>query len=245
MGLVAIFIGAAVAGLRAKKYDLTSHDMVFAAAFASIGLAAGGAFLYVLVQIPLVAANWGAFVAGLPASLAVFGGMVFYGGLFGALAGLWAYAKIMKQNLNHILILTVPVLPLAHGIMRLGCFAAGCCFGMEHEALGIAFVRSPAAPNGINLLPVQLYESAMNFIIFAVVWLYSKKQRRLLYILCMYGLPYAVGRFALEFLRGDAHRGFVFGLSTSQFISALVAAACVVALVWDKIKHAQEMREKS
>ena len=44
-----------------------------------------------------------------------------------------------------------------------------------------------------------------------------------------YTLLYAVARFILEFFRGDADRGFVFGglLSTSQFIAVLLAPVAI------------------
>ena len=38
----------------------------------------------------------------------------------------------------------------------------------------------------------------------------------------VYLCVYSVGRFFLEFLRGDAYRGFLFGFSTSQIISMLL-----------------------
>jgi len=160
-----------------------------------------------------------------------FGGMVFYGGLIGSLASLCLYAKVQRKSLSDVIAVTVPVFPLAHGIMRLGCFAGGCCFGVPHDTLGIAFTNAIAAPNGIPLLPVQLYEAALNFMIFIVLWLFSRKKRQATSLLGVYGLSYATGRFALEFLRGDIHRGFMLGMSTSQFISILIVAACVVMLL--------------
>ena len=231
VGLVAVFVGTAAAGFRGKKYSVTRSDTVYAAVFAGFGLLLGGVFLYALVQLPRLLRFW-EHLASTPAQipLFLFGGMVFYGGLFGAVFGLWAYSKVFSQNFGNILCLAVPVLPLAHGIMRLGCFAAGCCYGLPHDTLGIAFTRSVAAPNGIPLLPVQLMEAAMNFALFAIIWQFSKKDRESLHLLCFYGIFYAVGRFALEFFRGDAARGFVFFLSTSQFISILVIAACAVVL---------------
>ena len=234
IGLLGLAIAAALALLRAKKYGLTANDVITAAAFAGLGLVIGGMALNVLVRLPEVLANWDAFVAHWPQSIAFFGGMVFYGGLFGALAALWVYCKVLQQNPASVFALAVPVLPLAHGIMRLGCFAVGCCHGVPHDTLGIAFTHAISAPNGVPLLPVQLYEAAFNFLLFAVLWIYSAKPRAPLNLLALYGMSYAIGRFALESLRGDIHRGFILGLSTSQFISILVASTCVAALL---IRH--------
>ena len=52
-------------------------------------------------------------------------------------------------------------------------------------------------------------------------------EKRLIFI---YMLIYPVVRFTLEFFRGDEIRGFVLGLSTSQWISIILFAAAVVGL---------------
>jgi len=237
VGLAALIIGAAVAALRAKRFGLKDLDLIMCAVFASVGLVIGGVILHVLVQMSRLVQHWDFFAGDLLRIVSfLFGGMVFYGGLFGAVFGLWAFSKMFKQNFGNVVHFAIPAFPLIHGIMRLGCFAAGCCYGIEHSALGIAFSRSTVAPNNIPFLPVPLYESAMNFIIFIAIWQFSKKERKPLHLLCFYALPYAIGRFALEFLRGDVARGAVFVMSTSQFISILIIIACVVALIYDKRK---------
>ena len=43
-------------------------------------------------------------------------------------------------------------------------------------------------------------------------------------------LVYPVVRFSLEFLRGDEIRGFLFGLSTSQWISILLFVYALLRL---------------
>jgi len=236
VGLAALIIGAAVAALRVKKYGFKDTDVILGAVFGGVGLVLGGVILYAMVQAPLLMRHWQTFPGDFWHMLTfLFGGMVFYGGLFGAVFGLWAYSRIFKKDFGNLLRVAVPVFPLIHGIMRIGCFAAGCCRGMEHATLGIAFARSVVAPNGVPFLPVQLYEAAMNFIIFAAVWLYTKKERKPLHVLCLYALPYAIGRFALEFLRGDAARGTVFAMSTSQFISIIIILSCTTALIYNLV----------
>ena len=235
IGLVALVIGAAVASLRIKKYGFKDTDVILASVFGGIGLLIGGTALYVIVQVPRLIQHWEHFSGDFALIVQfLFVGMVFYGGLFGAIFGLWAYARVFKRNFGNLLQVAVPVLPLTHSIMRLGCFAAGCCHGIEHATLGIAFTRSVSAPNGVPFLPVPLYESALNLIIFAAIWQFSKKERKPVHLLSFYAIPYAVGRFGLEFLRGDAARGAIFALSTSQFISILVVVACLIALTLSK-----------
>ncbi|MCL2203831.1 MAG: prolipoprotein diacylglyceryl transferase [Defluviitaleaceae bacterium] len=212
LGLVGFFAAVLLAGFRTKRYGLPRADALYIGLFAGIGLLIGGVLLFALTQLR-------------------FGGMVFYGGLFGAVGGIFLYSRFMKLPFGTAMKLAVPVFPLAHAIMRLGCFAGGCCYGIAHPPpLGIAFTQSLAAPNNVPLLPVQLYEAAVNLFIFAILWLFTKKERHWIVPVCLYGLLYSFARFWLEFLRGDEIRGFIMGLSTSQFISVLIFPLCVAGL---------------
>lgn len=238
LGLLALIIASRVAYVRFKGLGLSYTDMMFGLVFFGAGLLVGGHILFALLQVSTLWENKG-YLFSDPISFFsfAFGGMVFYGGLIGALAVIPFYAKLMRLNLSEVVAVVIPVFPLAHGIMRIGCFLAGCCYGIEHEMLGVVFTRSLSAPNGIPLLPVQLYEAAGNFIIFAKTWLYSKKREHPICILCLYVLSYAVMRFMLEFLRGDAVRGFIGPMSTSQFISILIIVVCIFALIYIPLRN--------
>ena len=222
LGLLGIVLAVFVVSLRAKRYGFVRSDAVYIAAFAGLGLVAGGVLLHALTQMPhMLRASVPLFSRAALAYL--FGGMVFYGGLFGTFGGLWFYARFMKAPLGRVMALVVPVFPLAHAVMRVGCFMGGCCYGIPHPPpLGIAFSQSLGAPNGVHLLPVQLYEAAANLLLFWGIWRYTAKERDWVYIICLYGTAYGVLRFCLEFLRGDLARGIFWGLSTSQWISIVV-----------------------
>ena len=228
LGLVGFFLATTVAGLRAGRYGLPKSDPIYMGTFAGIGLLVGSSLLFGITQTPAMWTHRAYFTTNfVPFMMRWFGGMVFYGGLFGAIAGIFLYCKVMKQPFATAMKLTIPVVPLAHAVMRVGCFSAGCCHGMEHR-LGITFTNSLGAPNGVPLIPVQLFEAAANLIIFAVLWVFTRKDRYWGVLAAIYGLMYSFTRFWLEFLRGDAIRGFAFGLSISQIISILVFFACCV-----------------
>ena len=231
MGLVGFFAAILAAGFRCPGYGLSRQEPVYIGLFAGMGMLLGGVLLFALTQLP------GAWQARevfarhpmlLPAML--FGGMVFYGGLFGALFCVYAYSRYLGASFPTAMKLAVPVFPLAHFFMRLGCFAAGCCYGIPHP-MGIAFTRSLGAPNYIPLIPVQLFEASANLAIFAILWLYTKKERHWANVAALYAFMYAAVRFSLEFLRGDEVRGRVLGLPTSQFISAAVILACLAVFL--------------
>lgn len=167
----------------------------------------------------------------------IFGGMVFYGGLFGAiLAAAW-YMKALKLPYAPYFDVMAFCIPLFHGFARIGCFLGGCCYGIEWK-YGIVFHKAlEESANGVPRFPVQLLEAGLEFALFAVLLvLYVRKKLggKLLYV---YLLSYAVIRFLDEFLRGDKIRGFVGPLSTSQFISVLLFAAVVILLVVRAVKE--------
>lgn len=210
-----------------------SADEELASVWGVVGCFVGAKALYLLTALPDIAANW----AELTAEPMLFvqrylaGGFVFYGGLYGALAGMFIYCRAARAPVWDILARLLPAIPLIHGFGRLGCFCTGCCYGVECESLGIAFTASPAAPNGVKLLPVQLIEAAWVFMLFAVLARMSARGQSGRRMLGVYLLAYSLFRFVLEFFRGDAARGFVLFLSTSQ----LIAAASVIfaaALLW-------------
>jgi phosphatidylglycerol:prolipoprotein diacylglycerol transferase len=231
-GLVGFFIAVTVAGFRAKRYGIPRSDPVYIGAFGGLGLFAGSVLLFALTQVPYLWQNWADYSGNFGAVFArLFGGMVFYGGLFGSVAGIYVYCRLMKISFPMAMELGIPVFPLAHAFMRLGCFAGGCCHGIEFPPpLGITFTQSLGSPNGVPLLPVQLYEAFINILIFAVLWMFTQKGRHWITAACLYGTLYSFARFWIEFLRGDAIRGAAFGLSTSQWISLVLFALCIFSL---------------
>jgi phosphatidylglycerol---prolipoprotein diacylglyceryl transferase len=169
---------------------------------------------------------------------------VFYGGFLAALFFTFWYVWVHKLSFWKFTDVVSPSVALGTAITRIGCFSAGCDYGtptrlpwgvvfsnpFAHEATGV--------PLGVRLHPTQLYESATCLIIFAVLlWWFPRRKHDGDIFLGYLGL-YAVGRFLLEFLRGDEDRGFVFHhlLSTSQFIGLLAVAAILMVFVWRRFQ---------
>lgn len=234
-GILGMFVAALLVYLRGRKHGLIFMDVLLGVVVLGAGLVVGGVVLYAITQAGNAWSNRELFSANPVQFLQhLFGGMVFYGGLFGVVAALPIYARIIKRDVLSILGLLVPTLPLAHAIMRIGCFMAGCCHGVAHNTLGMVFYASPIAPN-YAVIPTQLIEVVANILIFAFLWTHSKVERPPLRLLGLYGIMYAIMRFCLEFFRGDDARGFIFGLSTSQFISIGVLIVGII-LVWKNRK---------
>ena len=156
-------------------------------------------------------------------------GQVFYGGLIGGVLGGFVGARIAKQKLFSYCDAVVPCVPLGHAFGRLGCFFAGCCYGMPYD--GPFCVSFPHIGVDYNVFPVQLLEVFINLVICAYLLFYTRKERKRFHVLYHYLALYAVSRFCLELLRGDGIRGIAAGISTSQWISiGLLAVSCMLLL---------------
>lgn len=158
-------------------------------------------------------------------------GWVVYGGIIGGLLGGWLYCRRNRMNFWTYFDLLIPEVALAQGFGRLGCFFAGCCYGIEtHEWYGLVFPEGSLAPAGVSLFPTQLLSSAFDFALFFVLLWMSKRKRFDGELGGWYLIFYSIGRFIIEFFRGDAVRGGIGLLSTSQWIS-LVMLACGILIV--------------
>lgn len=124
----------------------------------------------------------------------------------------WVYADLI-----------IPTVALAQGIGRIGCFMAGCCYGKETTSIwGVEFPENALAPSGIKLFPIQLCFSLFDFMMFIALIIISKKENYKGKIFCLYFIFYAIGRFVLEYFRGDTERGSIGLFSTSQFVSIFI-----------------------
>ena len=207
------FALAVIFGARFAKRRGLSEDAVY-----SFGLIAiitgflGGKLLYIPTE-------WKQFIAS-PRSVLGSSGFVVYGGIVIAVAATFLYAKLKKLSYLAYLDTLIPFVALAQGFGRIGCFLAGCCYGSETDSfLGVIFPYGSIAPSGIKLLPTQLFSSAGDFLLFLGLLLLAWRVRQRGVVGSAYLIAYGIGRFAMEFLRGD-DRGVTVGpLSISQFIS--------------------------
>ena len=133
--------------------------------------------------------------------------------------------------------LMIPSVALAQGFGRIGCLLAGCCYGKETSGWpSITFHDSDFAPNGVALVPTQIYSSVLDFVHFAILLWIARNKKADGQVAACYMIFYSAGRFILEFFRGDLIRGSVGALSTSQFISIFIMAAGLAMLWFTTVK---------
>ncbi len=182
-------------------------------------------------------------------------GMTFYGGLlFGAAGYLVIWFGVGKgycQEKEHvkkfsaIADIAAAVLPLAHGLGRLGCLFAGCCHGNATDAWYGITMDTPDMGHG-RFVPVQLFEAVALFALAGLIlWLYFKPKKVEFPLLPIYMIGYGIWRFVIEYARGD-QRGetIVPFLSPSQLIAvALILGGVAYYIVWRNIKKNSKKKE--
>lgn len=154
-------------------------------------------------------------------------GGVFSGGLIGAFLAAFWYVRRHKMPPLGTCDAFAPGLALGHAIGRVGCFAAGCCWGKPTTHFwGVTFTNQLAhdlvgTPLGVALEPTQLIESAVElFNFFLLMWMFKRKKFDG-QIFAAYIILYGIARYFIEFLRDDPGRGSVFGgvMTGTQLIS--------------------------
>lgn len=146
-------------------------------------------------------------------------GFVYYGGFVFGFSGAYFSSRLLRFRLMDYAPAMLPALPLAHAFGRIGCFLAGCCYGIECP-FGFSYPPGGSAPAYVSLFPVQLLESVLLLLICVCLCLYTKKGGKR--VLSMYVYFYAPIRFLLEYLRGDIHRGIFLFFSTAQWTSIIL-----------------------
>jgi len=230
MILTGLAAGIVAAVARSKTTGQRKDDLIFASIYGAMGAAVGAKILYLITILPEIIGNLDYLIGHPDEAYALLGGgFVFYGGLIGGVAAIMLYCRQYKLRFFPLMEALIPSVPLVHAFGRIGCFFAGCCYGIVFPPpIGLYFHKSPVAPHDVPLFPVQLLEAALNLIIFAVLLYVAGKRRRPGFVLGFYLVMYTIARFMLEYLRYDEHRGVYSGLSTSQWISVVLFAAGLI-----------------
>ncbi len=161
---------------------------------------------------------------------------VFQGGLVLAVLFSWFYTRHFGMMWLSTADAFAPGIALGHAIGRLGCLAAGCCWGVLCDRPWAITFTNPNTTTGVPLYqplhPTQLYEFGCELATFAFLYWLSAKPHRPGYILGLYLVISSVLRFGVEFFRFH-EQALPFGmpLSITQWISlALILAG--LGVLW-------------
>lgn len=226
-----ILIAACVALSICTRKHTAWYDVAYSGVYAMIGGIIGAKLLFLIVSFRQIIDE------NIPLWAVIKGGFVFYGGLAGGVIGIWIYAKQFRMRIEKLFEIYATVLPLGHAFGRLGCFFAGCCYGMPYDGKFSCtyHVSIGNTPTNISLFPIQLIEAIGLVIIFLLLLIvYLKTQEKCGITPLIYCSLYPLLRFTLEFFRGDIERGKYGWFSTSQWVS-LVILMCVEVYLIQKI----------
>lgn len=245
------FFAALFAARRmASVFGLTKEDVTYGTMYGVIGMLIGSKLLYLCTKVPGLVIKFDSVLESLGkapwhtimyVSGYLLGGFVFYGGLIGTVFGVYRYCKRYRVPFVPFLDIYAPLIPFVHGVGRVGCFFAGCCYGREYHGFGsVQFPYNELVPelSAVPRVPVQLIEAVMNFIVCAVLLAVMKKKKvcpgRLMGVYLIY---YTVARFFLEILRGDVARGSIGFISTSQLISILILPVAIILVRGKRVER--------
>ncbi len=212
IGVIAAYLAAVY---RAKKFKLDPEMIFNLTAWCLAGGLLGAKVLYYITILNDI-------MKDPKILLQISDGFVVYGGIIGGITAGYLYCRKHKLNFLKYFDLVMPSIALAQGFGRIGCFLAGCCYGVETRLpfpMGVEFPVSAIAPSGVRLVNTELLSSSLDFLHFFILTVIAKRVKADGMIAGFYLMFYSAGRFALEYVRGDLERGSVGSMSTSQFIA--------------------------
>lgn len=181
-------------------------------------------------KLMMFALNFGYYMAN-PGELFSFGTLlsagVFHGGFLAALSFAWLYVRRQKLPWLRTLDVLAPGAALGHAIGRLGCFAAGCCWGSRCDRPWAVTFTNPDAhsitgvPLNIPLHPTQIYEAALTFAVAYSLYRGFSTKRTPGWTFGLYLALYGPVRIVTEFFR-EHDQAMPFGgpLTWTQWIAA-------------------------
>ena len=216
-------------------YAQTTPDIVFAAL---LGFLIGAKLYYVALT-------------GDPGAFFSRGGFVFWGGFMGSVALCWITIKRKKLSFARYADVSGIAIAGGYAVGRTGCFAVGDDYGRPwngplaftfpqgappstavnmRELFGIPIPAGTSADTVIAVHPTQLYETAMGFVMFLILWRFRDHEHAEGWLFGLYCVLAGVERFIVEFFRAKDDR--VFGILTSaQIIAIAIAVIGVVVMI--------------
>ncbi|HWR96980.1 MAG TPA: prolipoprotein diacylglyceryl transferase [Candidatus Methanoperedens sp.] len=221
VALAIVLRGARRAGLPVEPV----LDVAFIAVLAAI---VGSRLLYVLF-------NLREYLAEPLRALKIWeGGLVFHGGLLLALPLCLIAVRRSRLPAWEVADVFAPAIALGQAVGRMGCFAAGCCYGAPWDPPACVTYTHPEAlaPLHVNLFPSQLLAAAFGLAVFAALLVYRPRRRAPGQVFWLYLLLAALARLVEDFFRGtEAKLALLPWLSATQTISLVLAAAALAFFV--------------
>lgn len=160
------------------------------------------------------------------------GGMSFHGGLVGCVLAMWLFSRREQASFYNVADNCGMIAPIGLFFGRIGNFINGELYGRATDLpWGVVFPRGGPLPRH----PSQLYEAILEgLVLFLVLWITSKLQKRDGMVSAMLLIGYGILRFPVEFVREpDPQLGTVLGpLTMGQLLCLAMVAAGLGVMAW-------------
>jgi phosphatidylglycerol:prolipoprotein diacylglycerol transferase len=228
---VSFAVGIWLALKRGRRHEIapeTIYDLSFVILLTSI---IGVRLVYVLTHLEEFSGRW----------LRVFafpeGGLTLYGGLLLAVAASWVFCRRRRLSFLRIADVMLPSVALGIGITRIGCFLAGCCYGLPCDLPWAvhfpAFAPATRHFGAVGVHPSQLYSSLAGFALFGLLLWWERRSERPGQTMGRFLLLYGVLRFAVDFTRYyEPTQRWLFGWSNNQWFSVTLLGVGLYVLLW-------------
>jgi phosphatidylglycerol---prolipoprotein diacylglyceryl transferase len=179
------------------------------------------------------------------------GGFVFWGGFMGSVLLCWLVIRYKKLVFLRIADVAGIAIAAGYAVGRTGCWAVGDDYGRPwsgpfatrfpegappstavnmEQMFGVTLPEGTLPTDVIAVHPTQLYETAMGFVMFLILWRFRAHTRKEGWLFGMYCILAGVERFIVEFFRAKDDR-LVVGLTTAQVIALTIATIGVAVMV--------------
>ncbi len=161
------------------------------------------------------------------------GGLVYYGGLIGAMISAFGYLYWKKLPVWKIADILAPSIALGSVFGRIGCLLNGCCYGRACDLPWAIHFPADHETHGAGVHPTEIYDALLNLILYVfLAWLFRRKKFDG-QIFATYLIIYAVFRSIAEYFRGDYPADHVHaGLTSAQLVSVpIFVTGIILALI--------------
>ena len=196
-------------------------DFIFGLLIAAVIGGIAGAKIHYLILHP---AEW-------PGNLLSGSGLVWFGGMFGAIVVVAIVTKLSKESFAAVMDAGAAAVSVGYAIGRLGCFLRGCDHGVPTDLpWGMVFPEG-LPPTTVKVHPTQLYESAAMLVIFVlIVWVFSPLFKRKGPLFFVWAVLAGIERLLIEFIR--TNQAGALGLTQQQWIAVVMIVVGLLGTWW-------------
>ena len=192
--ILGFILGGIIVYCQAKRKNLNSHKAIYLIIATITSGFIGSRLGYLLL-------NFSHYQKNLLKILQFWkGGFSWQGGFIAAFLIVLLILKNNKEEIGKWLDVIIFGMLLGHSIGRVGCFLNGCCYGITTNVPWA--IKNLSLGDNLLRHPTQLYEAFLYFLIFLLLYFYSKKIKLKNGSLFFIGTTFhSLTRFIIEYFR--------------------------------------------